>query len=340
MVARLLERLWYGRSWLTALLVPASWLFACALRLRRDAYRRGWLKIHRLPVPVVVVGNITVGGTGKTPVVEWLVKQLQACGCQPGIVSRGYGGRSHAQPLLVEPRSAVAEVGDEPLLLARRTGAPVAVCNDRARAAERLMAAGVRMVVSDDGLQHYGLGRDLEIVVVDGERGFGNGRLLPAGPLREPLARLQEADFVLVNGRCGHVSGVCFSLTGDAAVHLSTGEARALSSFSGARVWAVAGIGNPQRFYAQLQAAGIDPVPVPVPDHGRTDLVALARKDDRPVLMTEKDAVKYRRSEHPSAWYVPVRVDMPADIAARIMTRVRSLLATPASPDGGGTAIA
>jgi tetraacyldisaccharide 4'-kinase len=326
MSARGIERLWYDGSRLLWPLWPMSWLFGLAVRIRRAAYRRGWLEVRRLPVPVVVVGNITVGGTGKTPVVEWLVRQLQAGGCRPGIVSRGYGARRRTEPVMVTARSAAEDVGDEPLLLARRTGAPVCVGADRVRAAQRLVAAGANVIVADDGLQHYRLARDLEIIVVDGRRGLGNGRMLPAGPLREPRARLNEAGFVLVNDGVAGDAGAGFSLSGDAAVNLASGETQALSNFAGRQVLAVAGIGNPQRFYAHLRAAGIEAVPVPVADHGCVDLGALARSDARAVLMTEKDAVKYRRGDHPSAWYVPVQVRMPADVATRIMVRVRSLL--------------
>jgi tetraacyldisaccharide 4'-kinase len=325
--ARRIERLWYGGSWVAALLAPFSWLYALAVAARRAAYRRGWIARVRLPVPVIVVGNITAGGTGKTPVVEWLVRQLQAAGLRPGIVSRGYGGRSQPVPVRVTRNSVAAEVGDEPLLLARRTGVPVWVCVDRVRAAERLVQDGVGVIVADDGLQHYRLARDVEIVVMDGERGFGNGRLLPAGPLREPAARLAEADVVLVNGGGGQLRGERFLLAGSAAVNLANGETRPLASFAGQRVWAVAGIGNPQRFIDSLRAAGIEAVAVAVADHGTVDLAALHRQQDQPVLMTEKDAVKYRRTDHPSAWLVPVEVQMSPEAGERIIGRIRALAA-------------
>lgn len=328
-LARRIERLWYGGSWAATLLAPFAWLFALAVVARRAAYRRGWIARVRLLVPVIVVGNITVGGTGKTPVTEWLVRQLQAAGLRPGIVSRGYGGQPQTEPVRVTRNSTAAEVGDEPLLLARRTGVPVCVCVDRVRAAERLVQDGVGVIVADDGLQHYRLARDVEIVVVDGERGFGNARLLPAGPLREPLSRLAEADVVLVNGGGGQVRGERFVLSGSAAVNLANGETRPLASFAGQRAWAVAGIGNPRRFYESLRAAGIEAEPVAVADHGTVDLAALHRTGAQPVLMTEKDAVKYRRTDHPSAWIVPVEVQMPPEVGDRIIGRIRALVAQP-----------
>lgn len=334
-LARRIERLWYGGSWAALPLVPFSWLFGLAVAARYAAYRHGWIASARLPVPVIVVGNITAGGTGKTPIVEWLVRQLQAAGLRPGIVSRGYGGQPRTKPVLVTRNSSAAEIGDEPLLLARRTGVPVCVCAERVRAAETLIEGGAGVIVADDGLQHYRLARDIEIVVVDGERGFGNGRLLPAGPLREPVTRLTEADLVLVNGGAGQIRGERFVLTGAAAVNIANGETRPLAAFTGQRAWAVAGIGNPQRFVDSLRAAGIEAESVPVADHGTVDLAALHRTRAQPVLMTEKDAVKYRRTDHPSAWMVPVEVQMPPEVGERIIGRIRALVAQPVARSRG-----
>jgi tetraacyldisaccharide 4'-kinase len=316
---------WYGDSPLGALLAPLAALYAAIVHVRRLAYRRGWLASVRLPVPVIVVGNITAGGTGKTPVVEWLVRRLREAGFRPGIVSRGYGGRVTRRPLRVSPRGDPGESGDEPLLLVRRTGLPVVVCPDRVAAARALIEEGVDVIVSDDGLQHYALQRDAEVAVVDGRRGLGNGRLLPAGPLREPPARLSEVDLVLVND--GAFPGATrFALHGDKAVALRGDQTRNLRDFAGVDVWAVAGVGHPQRFHDALRAAGLRPVPVPVRDHGTTDLGLLRATSPRPILMTEKDAVKYADCPVADAWYVPVSLQMDADDDASAFGRILARL--------------
>lgn len=320
--ARLVERLWYGHSPVALLLVPFSWLFRLVVSLRRRLYLGGWLRSHRVAAPVIVVGNITVGGTGKTPVVEWLVTRLRAEGYHPGIVSRGYGGARQHAPVRVTSGSSVAQVGDEPLLLWRRTGAAICVCLDRVAAAQLLVADGADVIVADDGLQHYALARDLEIIVVDGARRLGNGRMLPAGPLREPASRM-AAGLVLVNGGTPHAGELPFGLRAGDAHSLDGSERRPLAAFRGGKVWAVAGIGNPERFAAGLQLHGIEAVSVSVPDHGRTDLRERRREAPRPILMTEKDAVKYPRDDVPDAWYVPVEVDMQPEIEAAVMSRVR-----------------
>ncbi len=263
-------------------------------------------------VPVIVVGNVTVGGSGKTPLVIWLVRYLEVAGMRPGVVSRGYGGSAGAKPVIVAPDSRAEEVGDEPLLLARRTGIPVCICADRVAAAEHLLReTDVNIVVADDGLQHYRLRRDLEFVVIDGQRGLGNGRMLPAGPLREPAARLTQADLVFCNGESAGIPGHIFQLVPGRARALSGTRERDLTEFRDERVRAVAGIGNPNRFYTLLAKFGIDYEPVVVADHGRVDLEQLAGEHEQPILMTEKDSVKYPGTAVANAWYVPVDVRLP-----------------------------
>lgn len=312
-IERRIERLWYGASALAYLLVPFAWVYRVVIDLRRKGYRSGYLRSFSCSVPVIVVGNITVGGSGKTPLVIWLVRYLEAAGMQPGIVSRGYSGSAGRTPVIVGIDSQAEEVGDEPLLLARRTGVPVCIGTDRVAALQTLIKeTDVTVIVADDGLQHYRLRRDLEFVVIDGQRGLGNSRLLPAGPLREPSARLAEADLVFSNGgdkgACGHV----FELVpGKARTLLGTRE-RDLDEFRGVRVWAVAGIGNPERFHALLAEFGIDIEPVAVADHGRVNLERLVAKHAWPILMTEKDSVKYPCTSVVDAWYVPVDVKMSA----------------------------
>lgn len=322
---RWLQALWYGRSPLAWLLLPFAAIFGLVTALRRLAYRAGWFAIHRLPVPVIIVGNITVGGTGKTPVTAWLARLCLAAGLRPGIVSRGYGGRPSPEPRLVGTDDDAAEVGDEALLLRRQTGVPVCVHPDRVAAGHRLMAEGVNVIIADDGLQHYRLHRNLEIVVLDGERRLGNGLLLPAGPLREGAARLRTVDLVLVNG--GRVG------EGEFAMQSRIGQLRALDGsvhcalevLCGQAVRAVAGIGNPARFHAQLAAAGLQVEVVPVPDHGRVDLAALARSSAVPIVMTEKDAVKYGPVHGGCpVWVAVLELSVQDAAGARILERLRA----------------
>ncbi len=326
LAARGVERVWYGDGALASVLQPLAWTFGLGVRLRRAAYRRGWLPAGHPGVPVIVVGNLTAGGAGKTPLVGWLVERLRAAGWKPGIVSRGYGGSPQAEPLRVEAATSPGLAGDEPVLLARRTGVPVVVCLDRLKAARAAVSAGADIVVADDGLQHYALRRDVELLVVDGMRRWGNGRMLPAGPLREPLSRLAEVDVVIVNGGQPAAGEIGFVLRLGAAVSLAGDKPRLPGSFAGQQVHAVAGIGNPARFYDALTALGIDVVAVPVPDHGRVDLVALRRATSGPILMTEKDAVKYPECRDPQVWYLPVDVQMHPGTEERLMKCIDSRL--------------
>jgi tetraacyldisaccharide 4'-kinase len=268
--------------------------------------------------------------------VDWLVKQLGAEGLRPGIVSRGFGGRAHETPVRVTADSRAEDVGDEPLLLARRTAAPVAVCIHRARAARMLADAGAEVIVSDDGMQHYALHRDLEIVVLDGERQLGNGRLLPAGPLREPPARLRDAAIVLANGGPPDLPWPRFELRINAALPFVGGQPRPLADFAARPAWAVAGIGNPGRFHAALRHLGIEVHVADVPDHGRIDVARLRRSQAWPVLMTEKDAVKYPQCTEPDVWYVPAEVEMQGQAGQLVLARVLGLLRRRAPSTGSG----
>lgn len=321
-VRRRVERLWYDASPLTLPLLPLSWLFGLAVSMRRRLYVSGVFPAGTAGVPVIVIGNITVGGTGKTPFTAWLAQRLRAAGHRPGIVSRGYGGGVRREPLRVTAATTAAEAGDEPVLLARRSGVPVAVSARRLRAARLLVAEGVDVILADDGLQHYALARDFEIAVIDGARRLGNSRLLPAGPLREPVSRLAEVALVVVNGGEPRGGELGFTLRADGARALADDEPCPLDRFAGRKVWALAGIGHPERFFETLRHAGIEPVAVEVPDHGITDLARLRETADWPILMTEKDAVKYPRCEHRSAWYLPVEVAMSPMTEALIMTRI------------------
>lgn len=326
------DRLWYRPHPARWLLWPLSQLFAAVAGLRRLGYRRGWLRSERLPVPVMVVGNITAGGTGKTPLVIWLVEQLRARGWRPGIVSRGYGGRSKHWPREVGADSNPAEVGDEPVLLARRLGCPVVVGPRRIEAARSLLAHhDVNVVVADDGLQHYALQRDVEIAVIDGARGLGNGMRLPAGPLREAPSRLNEVDLVVINGADG--AGLRMDLLPHALVRLDGSETRPLADFAGRTVHAVAGIGNPGRFFAALRAAGLKILPRAFPDHHLYRAEDLIFADNAEVVMTEKDAVKCRGFAGPRHWYLQVRARLEPAVSARLDEWLRRL-ATPRQQDG------
>jgi tetraacyldisaccharide 4'-kinase len=288
-----IEHHWYRRSALSLLLLPVSWVYCFLVLVRRALYRAGVLRKERLPVPVVVVGNLTVGGTGKTPLVVWLARCLRTQGYRPGIVTRGYGGRSADWPRSVQAGSDPREVGDEPVLMARRADCPVMADPIRARAARRLIEDhDCNVIVSDDGLQHYRLSRDVEIAVIDGARRFGNGHCLPSGPMREPMSRLRAVDACVTLGS---------AQTGELVMTLAEtglrtpGGLLAPDAFRGKRVHAVAGIGNPARFFDHLRSLGMDVVEHPYPDHHPFTPEDFNFPGDEPVIMTEKDAVKCER---------------------------------------------
>ncbi len=292
-----------GRLW------PISAVYLALARLRRTAYRRGWRPTVEAPVPVIVVGNVSVGGTGKTPFVIWLAEQLKQRGRKVGIVTRGYRGKGTEWPRAVAPDSDPREVGDEPVLLARRTGCPVVAGPDRVACVEALLeSARVDVVLSDDGLQHYRLGRAFEIAVVDGARGMGNGLCLPAGPLREPASRLQEVDAIVVNGgEWGHAGVFRAEAVVTKVYHLKDGAVRTLDSFRAEPVHAVAGIGNPQRFFELLRDADLD-VERASARRSRRDRRSTSCTFDEPgaVLITEKDAVKCEHLKPNGVWCVVV----------------------------------
>jgi tetraacyldisaccharide 4'-kinase len=307
------NRIWYLDAKPPYWLLPFETVFGAAAKLRRWLYAANIRAAARVPVPVVVVGNLTVGGTGKTPLVCWLVEQLRGRGYHPGVITRGYGG-SNRSPRRVQESDDPGVVGDEPILLARRTQVPVIVGRDRAAAARMAVAAGCDVIVSDDGLQHYALARDCEIVVVDVERGFGNGHLLPAGPLREGMSRLAKVHAVVANGTAG--GGTAFVNAGRAmfgmqlkarqALSLRGSTSRDLTEFAGQAVHAVAAIGNPERFFRMLRAVGMQLTTHALPDHAVVRPDDIEFGDGLPVLMTEKDAVKCTAFAKQQHWYVPV----------------------------------
>lgn len=305
-----LPRFWLEDRWPSRVLWPLAACFSGAVRLRAAAYRNGWRRRYRVGVPVIVVGNLFVGGTGKTPMVIWLVERLSAYGYRAGVISRGYGGDIGGPPRFVEAHDDPARVGDEPVLIAARTRAPVAVGVDRVAAAQRLVReGGCEVVVSDDGLQHYRLERDAEVAVFDAVRGVGNGRCFPAGPLREPLSRLQRVDLVLGNGGSFDHGGYAFRLVPGRLTALGGGSSAIAPRPSGTRVRAIAGIAHPERFFRLLQMLGYCVVPQPFPDHHAFRRKDLEYADALPIIMTEKDAVKCRRIAGSGSWYLPVTAE-------------------------------
>jgi len=307
-----LDHYWYSQNPVAWLLLPLAGLFCLLAMVRRRLYRWGLLTSHKAPLPVIIVGNISVGGTGKTPLIIHLCQQLKQQGFRPGVISRGYGGHAHSYPLLVEANRYAHEVGDEPLLIARRTGCPVAVGPDRLQDIDCLLANGQPdIILADDGLQHYRLRRDAEIAVLDASRLFGNGFCIPAGPLREPPWRLHSVDLVILNG--GDEAQASFKMVTAQAVSLAdSNRQRPLAEFAGQRVHAVAGIGHPGRFFQELRQQGIDCIEHLFPDHHNYSPEELLFNDDLPVLMTEKDAVKCAEFDLNRHWYVPVDIILSA----------------------------
>ncbi|HEX5420921.1 MAG TPA: tetraacyldisaccharide 4'-kinase [Gammaproteobacteria bacterium] len=353
-----LSSLWYapsGRHPLAVrLLRPMAVLYRGAVSLRAAAYSIGLKRAVELPVPVVVVGNISVGGTGKTPFLIWLAARLAERGYACGVVTRGYGGASPVWPRTVTAESDPREVGDEPVLLARRTGCAVAAGPDRVRAAQHLLSsAAVDVLLSDDGLQHYRLARTVEIAVVDGTRGLGNGLCLPAGPLREPPERLREVDAVVINGGAwggegsfrGELAVTQVYRVGDDRTQTADGadyraaekpglardgrRPAALEDFAGRSVHAVAGIGHPERFFEMLERAGLRVVPHPLPDHAEIAAGDLELGPE-PVLLTEKDAVKCRFTPRGEVWCVAVEMRFERTAADELIARIVRRLPEPA----------
>jgi tetraacyldisaccharide 4'-kinase len=322
---RWLEDHWYKEMYISAWLMPLSMLYLDAIRFRRFLYKVGFKKIHRLPVPVIVVGNITVGGTGKTPLVIWLVDLLKQQGYNPGVISRGYAGNAEDGLHVVRPESDATKLGDEPVLIARRAACPVMVGADRPAAARKLLAEfDCDIIISDDGLQHHALQRDIEIVVIDGERRFGNGYCLPVGPLREPPERVKSVDLVVVNTPKELLEGeYAMQCQGDYLINLLSGKRQPLSALAGKACHAIAGIGNPKRFFDQLGKAGLVCQNHAFPDHHAFTAADLHFKDSLPLIMTEKDAVKCAGFALTDAWYLPIAAALPDTFAAQFLTLLK-----------------
>ena len=330
-----IHRVWYEGGSTYRLLLPLSGLYWLLIGLRRCLYRFGVLNTHRAVVPVIVVGNITTGGTGKTPVTVWLARELRARGFSPGIVSRGYGGSRSSSSMRVDSASDTAMVGDEPVLLSRLSGCPVVVDADRFRAAEMLVEDGANLVIADDGLQHYRLERTYDICVIDGARGLGNRHLLPAGPLRDTISRLGEVDQVLLNGSLQAQADVLsvveqnaieFELVAVEVSRLNGSLTRPIDRFEGTTVHGVAAIGNPGRFFDLLRAHGMQVIEHAFPDHARLSAGELDFGDDFDILMTEKDAVKLGRPKSNKLWAVPVELRMDPLLSGPWLEQIESRL--------------
>ncbi|NOT17255.1 MAG: tetraacyldisaccharide 4'-kinase [Sulfuriferula sp.] len=329
-----LQRQWTHTTLWHGLLIPLSWLFAGISALRRTAYRLGLLRTVKLPVPVIVVGNISVGGTGKTPLVIYLAQQLQQHGWRVGVISRGYGGNADTVTA-VAAHSDPRIVGDEPLLIAQRTACPLYIGRNRPAAAHTLLAAhpDISLIISDDGLQHYALARDINIAVIDGARGFGNNRRLPAGPLREPRTRLAQMNAIVINQTSSYhpsiptaIAHYTMQLCGQQFTQLAHPRHTAnAQNFIGKTIHAVAGIGNPQRFFDQLSAMGLTIIPHAFPDHhqyqpadfnfANTNLSAI-------IIMTEKDAVKCQTFANEQMWGYAVDAQLPDTFIADLLTQL------------------
>ena len=327
-----LEQAWYRRSSWLKLLRPVELLFRFLSARRRQSYASGQKQSWTAPVPVIVVGNISVGGTGKSPLVVWLVEYLRAKGLKPGVISRGYGANPPCTPYFVTSGSSASEAGDEPLMIVRRTGVPMVIAPDRVAAAKLLLEqTSCDLIISDDGLQHYALNRSIEIVVVDGSRGFANGRCLPEGPLREPVERLDEVDLIVVNGtaapglfsenqskECG-AKQFSMQLTSDFFVHVKRASHCPVDQWTQRRqVDAIAGIGNPQRFADTLTGLGFTPQLHRFPDHYRYKQEDLDFGEDSVLIMTEKDAVKCDHITLNNAWYLQVSARLDESFSSRL----------------------
>jgi tetraacyldisaccharide 4'-kinase len=330
-----LNRIWYERAAPPWWLLPLSLTYGLIAGSRRFLYAKHVRRATRISCPVVVVGNLSVGGTGKTPLVCWLVAHLTELGYRPGIVTRGYGG-STREVRRISSADDPAEVGDESVLLARRTAAPVAAGRDRPAAAQLLVRDGCNVIVSDDGLQHYAMARDCEVVVIDGDRRFGNGWLLPAGPLREAPSRLRSVDAIVVNGGRALLEGaLSMRLEAKHAVALKGGAQRPLGAWVGQSIHAVAAIGNPERFFNMLRSRGIEVSGRALADHARLTRNDIEFGDAKPVLMTEKDAVKCGAFAGEQHWYVPVTAAFDSGESTMLLDIVLKKIANRDVPSQG-----
>lgn len=329
MIDRMIAKIWSGQSKLYWLLVPISCLYGAVVFVRRMLYRLHILKSWRAPLPIVIVGNLSVGGNGKTPLVIYLIEQLRLQGLKVGVVSRGYGGYSQHYPLMVTKETPASLVGDEPVLVYERTQIPFAVAPKRSDAVKMLLNHyALDLIITDDGLQHYALQRDIEIVVVDGKRGFGNGWLLPAGPMRESTSRLKNVDYLVINGtsQLPLDKAYTMALIPDQAINLVSGERKPVTELKS--VCAMAGIGDPNRFFTMLAEMQVDLVnSISFDDHqaySKSQLQSLANVTQT-LLMTEKDAVKCKQFAQNNWWYLPIEAALPDVFISHLCQKIKKV---------------
>jgi len=325
----MITKIWSGENKLYWLLIPFSMIYRLVIFIRKTMYRLGIFKSWQAPVPVIIVGNLSVGGNGKTPVVVYLVEQLLAKGYRVGVVSRGYGGKSSSYPVIVTKETPASIVGDEPILVYQRTGVPFAVAPKRCDAVKALLANHpIDIIITDDGLQHYSLKRNIEIVVVDGKRGFGNGWHLPAGPMRESVSRLDNVDYVIINGKSDSIYSNAYSmeLVPNDAINILTKERKPVNQL--VSVCAIAGIGDPNRFFIMLQKQNVDLInTVSFMDHqsySKEQLLKLANLDQT-LLMTEKDAVKCVGFAQSNWWYLPIDAEFSIQFIESLLNKIKSI---------------
>ena len=331
---RIIEQVWFQNPWfkwpLIILLLPLVLLFALVTSVRRVAFRIGLFKSIDISVPVVVVGNITVGGNGKTPLVIFLVELCQKLGLKPGVISRGYGGQAEYYPYELNDSSTPEQAGDEPVLIFQRCQVPVVVGSDRVAGCQKLVSLGCNIIISDDGLQHYRLGRAMELIVVDGKRKFGNQLLMPAGPLREGLWRLKSAQHVIVNGGSYGVDNIGMELEANCVVNIKANEKLTINEFINRfdKVNAIAGIGDPNRFFQTLAdlKVNVNQSIAFVDHHKFTPDDFSHLKDDIPLIMTEKDKVKCTQFAKQHWWYLPVDGKISPKDAEKIAADIQVLL--------------
>ena len=321
-----IHKVWYENAISGLILIPFSGIYLIIIKFKEFLYRCNFLLSNKVKVPVIIIGNITAGGTGKTPIVIWLANELKIRGYSPGIISRGYGGRKVNLPTIVDIESDPSIVGDEPILIARRSRCPVAVDTNRVRSSMMLIENGVDVIISDDGLQHTQLQRDFEICVIDGSLGFGNYRLIPSGPLRELPSRLRKVDQILVNGKNNFQNSESFELEALDANRLNGTLCKPLSSFKDKTVHAVAGIGNPRRFFELLKSFKINIIEHSFRDHAVFNAEDLNFDDQLEILMTEKDAVKIGKNIDDKFWFIPVEVSMEKSTSADLIHKIELCL--------------
>ena len=323
----MIEKLWYGKNKSFWLLLPFSFLYGLISCVRRQLYKLGIFKSWQSPVPIIVIGNLSAGGNGKTPLAISLIEALKAKGLKVGLVSRGYGGKSNHYPLILDENTSTKQAGDEPVLIYHRTHVPVAVAPKRIDAVKALLDSHqLDVILTDDGLQHYALARDIEIVVVDGKRLFGNGWWIPAGPMRERRSRLKSVDLIIINGDSSEDfinqypdRTFTMQLIPDHVVNLSTNKQCELSALH--HIYAIAGISNPKRFFNMLTQMGADLVYTEsFADHQNFTLPLLEKVvgTNQTLLMTEKDAVKCRQFALPNWWYLPIDAVIPDQVIEKI----------------------